>query len=145
MSRASKFMNNLLNNASVYTSSYDGIYWAQRDVILKLAERPCIIVGRCADYILQNAGHVTLNVFIHAPLNWRADYILNRYGETEVSIQKRLEKKDRSRRLYYNYYTDREWGDYRNYHLALDSAMLGRDTCVRLILQAAERLNQRVF
>ena len=71
--------------------------------------------------------------------------ILNRYGETEVSIQKRLEKKDRSRQLYYNYYTDREWGDYRNYHLALDSAMLGRDTCVRLILQAAERLNQRVF
>ena len=44
-----------------------------------------------------------------------------------------------------NTYTDREWGDYRNYHLALDSAMLGRDTCVRLILQAAERLNQRVF
>ena len=129
-----------------YENPQDQIYRLQAGVIRRVAEDgPCVIVGRCADYILQNAGHVTLNVFIHAPLNWRADYILNRSGETEVSIQKRREKKDRSRRLYYNYYTDREWGDYRNYHLALDSAMLGRDTCVRLILQAAERLNQRVF
>lgn len=129
-----------------YENPQDQIYRLQAGVIRRVAEDgPCVIVGRCADYILQNAGHVTLNVFIHAPLNWRADYILNRYGETEVSIQKRLEKKDRSRRLYYNYYTDREWGDYRNYHLALDSAMLGRETCVQLILQAAERLNQRVF
>ena len=139
-------LGNLGDYAYERVPQHNRMYIEQAKVILGIArEGSAVFLGRCADYILQNAGHVTLNVFIHAPLNWRADYILNRYGETEVSIQKRLEKKDRSRRLYYNYYTDREWGDYRNYHLALDSAMLGRDTCVRLILQAAERLNQRVF
>lgn len=105
----------------------------QRRVILELAEKePCVIVGRCADYILKGRNDC-LNVFIHADEEKRAERIVTLYGETESSPKKRLYEKDRKRAVNYKYYTGRNWGEACNYHLTLDSGKLGIDHCVKLI------------
>jgi cytidylate kinase len=118
--------------------SVDDFLWViQRKVILELAEHePCVIVGRCADYILREANRC-LNVFIHADMAVRADRIVRLYGETEKSPEKRLEEKDKKRKLYYKYFTGREWGISQNYHLSLDSGAIGIEKCAGIIVDLA--------
>ena len=117
----------------------DFIWCAQREVILKIAEEePCVIVGRNADYILKDRDDV-LNVFIHADKAYRAERIVRLYGESEKSPQQRLQEKDKKRAVNYRHYTMREWGDSRNYHLCLDSGVLGEELCVELICKAMEK------
>ncbi|MDO4289021.1 MAG: cytidylate kinase-like family protein [Eubacterium sp.] len=118
-------------------SNADRIWFAERRVILSLAAQgPCVIVGRCADYLLRDREDC-LNVFIHAPKDFRARRIVQQYGETAVKPQKRLEEKDRKRALNYKYFTDQEWGKTDNYHLCLDSGYLGIDKATEIILCAA--------
>ncbi|MDO4268701.1 MAG: cytidylate kinase-like family protein [Eubacteriales bacterium] len=118
-------------------SNSDRIWLAERKVILSLAEQgPCVIVGRCADYLLRERADC-LNVFIHASKEFRADRIVRLYGETAVNPLKRLEEKDKKRKLNYRYFTDREWGKSENYHLCLDSGYLGIEKTAELILCAA--------
>ena len=113
-------------------------------MILSLAAKgPCVIVGRCADYILDNTPYTTLNVFIHADKEYRKAHVLERYGESDVPIEKRLKKKDKGRRAYYRYYTDREWGDSANYHINLDSGYLGEMVCVDIITSVARRMDSQ--
>ena len=107
----------------------------QRQVILKLAEKPCVIVGRGADYILRDRDDV-FDVFIHASMENRADRIVRLYGESEKKPEQRLADKDKKRKIYYKHYTDREWGDAKNYDMCLDSGRIGIDKCVDLIIDA---------
>jgi len=139
-----------LNNLLSYTFSSVGIrqpmsglsaddfLWAiQCKVILDLAEKgPCVIVGRCADYILRERDD-TLNVFIHAPIKERAERIVRLYGESETAPEKRLETKDKRRRAYYKHYTGYDWGMSQNYHLSLDTGLVGIDRCAQLIADVA--------
>lgn len=113
----------------------DFIFCMQRQVILKIAEKPCVIVGRGADYILRDREDV-FNVFIHASMKDRADRIVRLYGESEKKPEQRLADKDKKRKIYYKHYTDREWGDAINYDMCLDSGRIGIDKCVDLILEA---------
>lgn len=113
----------------------DFIFCMQRQVILKLAEKPCVIVGRGADYILRDRDDV-FNVFIHASMENRADRIVRLYGESEKKPEQRLADKDKKRKIYYKHYTDREWGDAKNYDMCLDSGRIGIDKCVDLIIDA---------
>ena len=117
-----------------YSPSNEDIIWKiQAELIRKLArEGPCVIVGRCADYILKDDPEV-LRVFIHASMEFRAKRIVEEYGEREDSPQKRLRDKDKQRTAYYDYYTDMRFGDGRNYHLCLDSGELGIDKCVDIL------------
>ena len=117
-----------------YSPSNEDIIWKiQAELIRKLArEGPCVIVGRCADYILRDDPEV-LRVFIHASMEFRAKRIVEEYGEREDSPQKRLRDKDKQRSAYYDYYTDMRFGDGRNYHLCLDSGELGIDKCVDIL------------
>ena len=111
----------------------DFLWVAQREVILKIAEEGnCVIVGRNADHILKDREDV-LNVFIHADKDYRAERIVRLYGESEKPPQQRLNEKDKKRAVNYRHYTSKEWGDSRNYHLSLDSGMLGEETCVEII------------
>ena len=111
----------------------DQLYFAERKVILELAEKGnCIIVGRCAYYILKDRKD-TLNVFIYADMKWKKDRIVNLYGETDVDIEKRILEKDKRRKAYYKYYTDRKWNRAANYHISLESSELGIDTCVEIL------------
>ena len=129
-------------SAMYFQSPQDEIFLAQRRVILNCAaEGPCVIVGRCSDYILKSEEIKALNVLIHSDMEHRIKRIIERYGELEdVSAKKRIQKKDKQRRTYYRYYTDQHWGDYENYDLALDSGTLGEDTCVHIICELAGKM-----
>ena len=117
----------------------DFLWCMQRDIILDIAEKEdCVIVGRCADYILRDRDDC-LNVFIHAPKDKRAERIVKLYGESDVAPEKRLDDKDARRKVNYRHFTGREWGVAQNYHLALDSGMLGIEGCVDLIAAAFQR------
>ncbi len=119
-------------------SAADFLWVMQRRVILDLAEKgPCVIVGRCSDYILKDREDC-LHVFIHAGLAFRAERIVRLYGESDKSPEKRLQDKDKRRRGNYRHFTDREWGMAQNYHLALDSGVLGLERCAEVILDLAK-------
>ena len=129
------FLGNLLEEGRDFRgmSRQDYLWTYQRQTILKLAEREsCVIVGRCADYILRDTADC-LRVFIHASMEKRAERIVRVYGQREDSPEKRLKDKDKRRRAYYQYYTDMEWGNVENYHIALDSGVLGLDKCAEII------------
>lgn len=114
-------------------SHQDDLWAAQRNVILELAEKcPCVIVGRCGDYILREKADC-LTVFIHADMEHRAKRIMEQYGEGKDAPEKRLKDKDKRRAAYYQFYTDMKWGKVQNYHIALDSGVLGIKTCVELL------------
>ncbi len=122
-----------------YPSVYQKLYEAQTRAVEEIAaEAPCVIVGRCADYILRERTDC-LHVFIHADNEHRAAHILEKYGATDKSMAQRIKDKDNRRRNYYRFHTDREWGVCANYHLALDSGFLGHDLCVDLICRAMEQ------
>ena len=127
--------NALSGRVSGGMNNQDHIWIAQRELILELAAQgPCVIVGRCADYILRDHADC-LNVFIHADMQQRAERIVKMYGERTDSPEKRLRDKDKRRKAYYQFYTDAQWGLAENYHLALDSGKLGLDKCVDMITQ----------
>ncbi|MDO4468154.1 MAG: cytidylate kinase-like family protein [Bacillota bacterium] len=116
------------------TSLSDQLYLAERRAILEIAEQGnCVIVGRCADYILEDRKD-TLNVFVYADMEFKKDRIVRLYGEREdKTIEKRIEEKDKRRKAHYKFYTDRNWNRAANYHISLDSGKLGIDKCVELI------------
>lgn len=114
-------------------SATDFLWCIQREVVLKLADKePCVIVGRNADYILRDRDDV-LNAFIYADKAYRADRIVRLYGESEKSPEQRLNTKDKKRAVNYKHYTGQDWGDARNYHIALNSGLLGEEACVKIL------------
>ena len=114
-------------------STQDYIWTVQRKIIKDIAAKgPCVIVGRCADYILKDEADL-LKVFIHSDIKIRAERIVNLYGERDISPEKRLKNKDKCRKAYYQFYTDMEWGNAENYHISLDSGKLGEEMCVEII------------
>lgn len=120
---------------SMGLTNQDKIWNIQSRVIEDLAEKgPCVIVGRCADYILREKANC-LNVFIHASMEKRAQRIVQEYGEREESPEQRLREKDKRRAAYHRFYTDMKWGHSQNYHICLDSGTLGIDKCAELIVQ----------
>ena len=117
-------------------SNEDLLWQAQCRVIEELSQSgPCVIVGRCADYLLRDHKDA-LHVFIHASDEFRSKHIVELYGETKDKPQKRLDDKDKKRRVSYSYHTGREWGTPSNYHLMLDVSKLGMKTCIDIILRA---------
>ena len=118
-------------------SMQDKLYLEQTNIIKEIAEKGrCVIVGRCADYILRDCPD-SLHVFICSDMESRAKRIVERYGQQDRSPEKRLKDKDQKRQVYYKNYTGRAWGDVKNYGICLNSGLLGIDTCVDLIVQAA--------
>lgn len=127
------FLSSVLANRAFGPTNEDILWGTQCRVIMELAEKgPCVIVGRCADYLLQNKADC-LKVFIHADMAFRAKRIVEVYGEREQSPEQRLRDKDKRRAAYHRFYTDMKWGDARNYHIALDSGALGIDKCADMI------------
>ena len=111
----------------------DYLWKIQYKIISELAEKgPCVIVGRCADYILRDKADC-LRVFIHADLKFRAERIVQEYGERPESPEQRLKDKDKRRAAYYNFYTDTQWGSVHSYHISLDSGALGIDKCAEIL------------
>ena len=125
----------LLSNRAFALTNEDVLWELQYKVITDLAEKgPCVIVGRCADYILRDTADC-LKVFIHADMNFRAKRIVEVYGEREQSPEQRLRDKDKRRAAYHRFYTSMKWGHAQNYHICLDSGKLGIDSCVEILRQ----------
>ena len=126
-----------------YTNSYvdmpinHKVFLAQFDAIKKLAEREsCVIVGRCSNYILEQADIDSFDVFIKADIEKRAENVADRVELKGDELIKFLQRRDHKRRVYYRFYTRRKWGDYHDYNMMLDSGMIGKDKCVDMIISA---------
>ena len=121
------------------------IFLAQFDTIRRLASQgPCVIVGRCADYILRDNPHA-VNVFIHAPLDSRVKRAVSVYGLPEEKAEEILLKTDKQRASYYNYYAAGKWGQLENYHLCVDTGAVGIDGAAGVIgafVEAREALQK---
>lgn len=129
------FLSSAFSNRTFGPTNEDILWNHQYRVITELAEKgPCVIVGRCADYILRDKADC-LKVFIHADMAFRAKRIVEVYGEREQSPEERLRDKDKRRAAYHRFYTNMKWGHAQNYHLTLDSGVLGIDKCVEIICQ----------
>ena len=127
------FLASALSNRAFGPTNEDYLWNIQYQVITDLAEKEsCVIVGRCADYILKDKADC-LTVFIHADMYFRANRIVRVYGEREESPEQRLKDKDKRRAAYHRFYTNMKWGQAQNYHLCLDSGVLGIDKCVETI------------
>ena len=119
-------------------STADFLWNIQCSVILQLAEKgACVIVGRNADYILKDRPDA-LHTFIFADMAFRADRIVRLYGESDKSPEASLNEKDKRRRVNYQHYTGRTWGQSQNYGICLNSGVLGIDQCVDIIVGAVE-------
>ena len=125
--------------SSVYeVSMSDQIFLAQSRVIGKLAgQGPCIIVGRCADRVLSGS----VNLFVYAKMEQRIKRMnsLNT-GVAPELMEGKIREIDAKRRDYYQYYTGNEWGKAQNYHLSLESGLIGIDGCLNVVLSYLEGL-----
>ena len=116
----------------------DMVSEAQRNVILKIAEKEsCVIIGRNADFILKDREDV-LNVFIHGDMPEKVQRICKLYNVAEADVAKMITETDKRRRTNYNFYTDQKWGMAGNYSLSLNSSQLGYDRCEKIILECVK-------
>lgn len=113
----------------------DKLYILQNNIINDIVknEGACVIVGRCADYILRDNPNC-MSVFIHAPFELRVERIAKKENLVKTVAESRVVKTDKKRANYYNFYTNQEWGDISNYELALDSSVLGPEGTADMIL-----------
>ena len=119
-------------------STADFLWNIQCSVIQQLAEKgPCVIVGRNADYILKDRPEC-LHVYTFADVPFRAERIVRLYGDSEKSPETRLAEKDKRRRVNYQHYTGRTWGQAQNYDLCLDTGVLGVEQCVDIVVSVVE-------
>ena len=124
---------NVFSNRVYGPTNEDYLWTIQYQIITELARKgSCVIVGRCADYILRDTADC-LKVFVHADLNFRAKRIVEVYGERDASPEQRLKDKDKRRAAYHRFYTDKKWGQSQNYHVTLDSGVLGLERCTEII------------
>ncbi|SCY66588.1 MULTISPECIES: cytidylate kinase-like family protein [unclassified Butyrivibrio] len=120
------------------------VFLAQFDTIKKIAEEgPCVIVGRCADYALSDFDNV-LNIFIHADEESKIKRIKERFADVKSDEQARdmMNKKDKQRQSYYNYYSSKKWGRADSYDLSINSSILGIEGTVKFISQYIEDFEQ---
>lgn len=117
------------------------VFLAQFETIKKIAEKEsCVIVGRCADYALSDNPDC-INIFIHADMDIRIKNVSRNLNITENKARDIINKTDKQRASYYNYYTSKKWGDSKSYNLSLDAGKLGTDNCVEMILKFRELMD----
>ncbi len=118
----------------------DSIFTVEVSVIADLIKQgPCVVIGRCADVILSEAHVNTLNVFLHADEKHRAKRVGELLETNDINlIRREIKSIDEKRRSFYNRYSGKTWGDYRNYDLILDTGSLGYEACIDIICRAAQ-------
>jgi len=132
-----------LNPSDSYMSD-DHLFKVQSDVIRQLAvTRNCIIVGRCSDYILRDYPNC-FSVFLHAPMQDRIKRVCARMPIEQCKAQAFIERNDRRRAAYYNYYSNKEWGQASTYDLSLNVSRLGVEETVAAIIAFVEKMKGRI-
>jgi len=123
-----------LNNGPLVLPINDQVYATQAKIIKHLAEKEdCIIVNGCANYILEDHPHV-LRIFVYAPLESRIERVEKDYKEEHENTKKYVQKRDKQRKSYYNYYTTNTWANMKDYDLCINSDM-GIDEIAQLIVK----------
>ncbi len=145
---ADHFWSSSAGSVSTYTNplSYfhempmnDKLFVIQSNIIRKIAEeKPCVIVGRCADYILRQNPNV-VSIFIHAPVKDRMNRLIHSYGFSEKDAKDIMLKTDKKRAAYYNYYSNEKWGRADNYDLCVNSSSMSEEAIATLIIEFAEQ------
>ena len=132
-SYSSTFLDMPLNNK---------IFLAQFEAIKQIAEKEsCVIVGRCADYALAKHPEV-INIFVHANLEDRIRNVAKRMDLSEHKARDLINKTDKQRSSYYNYYTSKKWGEAKSYDLCLNTSKLTIDQCVDVILSFRDAMDK---
>lgn len=109
------------------------IYQATYDTIRRLSATSCVIIGRCADYILRDCPEL-VSVFVHASTDFRAERVMAEYHVTDAKAREMLIRTDKKRASYYNFQSEKKWGMAASYDLCLDSSVLGIERSVDLIM-----------
>ena len=124
LAMGSSFFNSAAQNMNIPIN--DKLFMTQSEIIREIAgSESCVIVGRCADHVLRNAEN-RISIFIYAPKDFRVDRIIERHEGIDDKAAKDLAQKTDKRRInYYNYYTGKKWGSPENYHIMMDSSVLG--------------------
>ena len=118
------------------------VFLAQFDTVKKIAdEGPCVIVGRCADYALSDYDNV-LKLFIYGNNDDRCKRLMSRHGLEEKEALDLMNKTDKKRASYYNYYSSKKWGHAESYDLCINSSLLGIEKTVNLIVQAVDEFEK---
>lgn len=121
-------------------SLQDTMFFAQSNVIKEIANKhSCVIVGRCADYVLEKFENC-INIFIHSDMENKINRAVNEYKLDSNSVEKILKDRDKLRAKHYNYYTGRAWGDARNYHACFNSDYIGLAKVEDIIVDMAKSI-----
>lgn len=120
--------------------SNDALFELHCATVQRLAtENNCVFVGRCTDYILRN-DPACLNIFVHAPLDFRIQRVCKRQNLSEEEAAQMIEKVDKARSSYYNFYTDKQWGKASSYHLCVDTSLLGVEKTAEVVAEVVRRV-----
>lgn len=134
----SRLFSTLYSNAENYMADNE-LFQIQSETIRKIAqEGPCIIIGRCANYVLREYRDRMLNVFITAPYEKRVQRVMERMGVDEATAGKIIARKEKNRAAYYHYYTLGKWGDSTTYDICIDSSILGIEGTAEIITDIAK-------
>ncbi|MDR0651998.1 MAG: cytidylate kinase-like family protein [Synergistaceae bacterium] len=140
--RASGFLFNIYMTYNELPIS-EQVFIAQSNIIREIAARePCVIIGRCADYVLAEMKEC-VHFFIHAPLDLRVKIVRDEYKEGEGELAGYIRKKDKDRASYYNFFTQKKWGKAQNYNLCLDSG-IGIPASVKLLKTYVEEFAELI-
>lgn len=116
-------------------------FMATYNTIEKIAkEGSAVFIGRCADYVLRNVEDV-LSVFLYAPMDMRVRTVMQRYDISEKRARDQIQKEDKARASYYNYYTSAKWGKMESYDLCIDTSILGPDKTAEQIIDFAKSMS----
>lgn len=119
----------------------DRLFILQSEVIKEYAKNgSCVIIGRCSDYVLRDEEGL-LRLFIYGDLDHRQERVKMRHPEIkETQIIDVINKTDKRRSSYYNFYTGNKWGKYDNYDMAINSSTLGIEGTAQLVYACAKKL-----
>lgn len=135
----SYFLSMYSSSMSPYDLSLnDQVFLIQSKVIREIAADSCVIIGRCADYILRDNPNI-IRIFIHAPIADRVQRATNEYHDTAENMEEKIRRIDKNRATYYNYYSNQKWGKLSNYDLTINSSKTGIDQAVELIAQIFDK------
>ncbi len=123
------------------TSLVDRIYVSESKAIKDFADKgPCVIVGRCADYVLRDRR--CFNVFVYADEEFKTNRVMEEHKIDKKQAIRMIKARDKTRARHYNYYCDRLWGERKNYHLLVNSAAFGIDKAVQMIIDSAKMFDK---
>ncbi len=112
----------------------DKLFIAQSEVIKDIAAKgPAVIVGRCADYVLEDTKYKTADIFIYGPHEYRAKRVADAFGIPMNKAKDRINKADKQRRTYYDYYTNGQWSAMTNYDLCVNTEPIGIEGAVKVV------------